>query len=330
MEIPPPELRRDPVTGTWSVLATGRSRRPGAFTGAGAEPTCPFCPGNEGLTPPEVWAAGREGSPPDTPGWTVRVVPNLYPAFMPEARGRGWRRGTRLGRPAHGEHEVIVNSPHHDRSLGDMEPQEAAGLLQAWRIRYRHYAARPSVKHVQIIINHKREAGASLDHPHTQVFVMPLVPRAVADELREFRRYPGGKCPLCKAIEEAREDGRTVTENGTCTAFVPYAARAPFEMRLAPLDHEGDFADVKDGVLADMADLLTRTLGGLSRALGNPAYNLWVHSSPCDGRDHPRFHWHVEVVPRIIVSAGFELATGMCLNVLAPEEAARLIRQAGA
>ncbi len=328
METPPPELRRDPVTGVWSILATGRSRRPGAVPGAGAEPACPFCPGNEGLTPPEVWAAGRDGSPPDTPGWTVRVVPNLYPAFMPEARGRGWRRGTRTGRPARGEHEVIVNSPHHDRSLGDMEPAEAAGLLRAWRERYRHFASRPSVKHVQIIINHKREAGASLDHPHTQVFVMPMVPRAVADELREFRRFPGGKCPLCASVEEAREDKRTVAENGTCTCFVPYAARGPFEMRLAPLHHQPDFAAVEDGVLADMAELLIRTLGGLSKVLGNPAYNLWLHSSPCDGKDHRRYHWHVEVVPRIIVSAGFELSTGMCLNVLAPEEAARLIRQA--
>lgn len=327
MEIPLPELRRDAVTGTWSILAVGRSRRPGAAPGAAVEPACPFCPGNESLTPPEVWAFGRKAGLPDSPGWKVRVVPNLYPAFMPEAEGRGWRRGTRVGRPARGEHEVIVNTPHHDRSLGDMDAAEAAVLLRAWKERYVHFAALREVKQVQIIINHKREAGASLDHPHTQVFVMPMVARAMADELREARRVRGGECPLCAAIREAREDGRVVHENGSWTAFVPYAARAPFEVRFAPRRHAQDFAEAGEAELEEMAENLTRVLGGLSRLLGNPAYNLWLHNAPCDGGDHGYYHWHVEMVPRMIVSAGFELATGMCLNVLAPEEAARQLRE---
>jgi len=324
-----PEIRRDPVTGAWSILAVGRSRRPGAVPGkAAVEPLCPFCPGNESLTPPEIWAEGREGGPPDSPGWKIRVVPNLYPALMPEAGTRGWRRGTRVGRPAYGDHEVIINSPGHDRSLGDMGQEEAVGLMHAYLRRYRHFASQPRLKQVQIIINHKKEAGASLDHPHTQVFVLPVVTRAVADELREARRHDGKGCPLCAAVLEASEDGRVVLENEAWTAFVPYASCAPFEVRFVPRRHNPDFATSDENDIGGMADVLTRTLKALSTQLNNPPYNLWIHSAPCDGKDHAYYHWHVEMVPRIIVSAGFELATGMYINILSPEEAARQLREA--
>ena len=324
---PLPELRRDAVTGEWSILAVGRSRRPGAVPGQGsAAPLCPFCPGNESLTPPETWASGRDGGEPDSPGWKVRAVPNLYPAFMPEAGKRGWRRGGRTGRPAYGDHEVIVNSPHHDRSLGDMNEEEAAGLMRAYLERYRHFASLPAVKQVQIIINHKREAGASLDHPHTQVFVMPVVSRAIADELREARRRPGGGCTLCQEVEEARADGRVVLENDSWTALVPYASRAPFEIRFVPRRHDPDFGSIRAGEVTGMAGIFSGVLKALSALLGNPPYNLWLHSAPCDGKRYDYFHWHVEMVPRIIVSAGFELATGMHLSILAPQDAARQLR----
>ena len=327
LEFALPELRRDPVTGLWSILAVGRSRRPGAMPGqTGGEPQCPFCPGNESLTPPEVWADRKEG-PPDSPGWRVRVVPNLYPAFMPEAGKRGWRRGSKVGRPAHGDHEVIVNSPDHNLSLGDMDVEQAGHLISAWMQRYRHHAAKPQVKQVQILINNRREAGASLEHPHTQVFVAPVITRMIQDELREARRRSRRGCVLCSAPREAREDGRMVYENEYWSAYVPYAARSPFELRFAPRRHNHDFAASDAGEIEGMADILTRVLGGLSTLLGNPAYNLWMHTAPCDGRGYGYYHWHVEMVPRIIITAGFELATGMFLNIIAPYEAARQLRE---
>ncbi|MBC7229355.1 MAG: DUF4921 family protein [Actinobacteria bacterium] len=322
---PLPEIRRDALSGAWSVLATGRSRRPGAAPSASPQQACPFCPGNEALTPPEVWSAGREEGPPDSPGWRIRVVPNLYPALVPEAGKRGWRRGGRVGMPARGDHEVIIHSPHHGLSLGEMDAREATGLLGAWQARFRHFADMPHVRYVQIIVNHKREAGASLEHPHTQVFALPLVPRGVRDELRESRRRGEG-CPLCKEAEEAAADGRVAAEGEGWVAFMPYASRSPFEMRFAPLIHGPDFASAGEGALQGLAEVLTRSLGALSRLLANPAYNLWLHTAPCDGRDYHYYHWHLEMVPRVIVSAGFELATGMYLNVMDPLEAARQLR----
>lgn len=320
-----PEIRRDPLSGAWSILATGRSRRPGAVPGASREPACPFCPGNESMTPPEVWSAGRKGSAPDTPGWEIRVVPNLYPALVPEAGERGLRKSGRVGMPARGDHEVIVHSPEHGLSLGAMDARRATGLLEAWQARYRHFAAMAHVRYVQVIVNHKREAGASLGHPHAQVFALPVVPRAILDELRESRRRMGS-CPLCAEAEEAREDGRVVAENRAWRAFVPYAARAPFEMRFAPLRHAGDFAASGREELAGLAEVLTRSLGALSKLLGDPAYNLWVHAAPCDGKGYQYYHWHLEMIPRIVISAGFELATGMYLNIMDPREAARQLR----
>lgn len=323
-----PEIRRDPVTGAWSILAAGRARRPGAVPGAGGgAAACPFCPGNESLTPPETYAEGREEGAPDSPGWKVRVVPNLYPALVPEAGTRGWRRGTRRGRPARGEHEVIINSPHHDRSLAVMDAGEAARLMGVYRQRYRRFAALPDVKQVQIVLNHKRESGASLEHPHTQVFVLPVVSRIIADELRETRRSFAGGCILCAAARDAREDGRLIAENDGWAAFAPYASRSAFETWFVPLRHEPDFAAAADGVLEGMADILTRVLGGVAALLGDPAYNLWLHSAPCDGRDHRHYHWHVEMVPRIIITAGFEMATGMYIDIVPPEEAARQLRE---
>ncbi len=327
LAVPFPEIRRDPLSGAWSILAVGRSRRPGAAPGSSGEPVCPFCPGNESLTPPEVWSTGRKGGPPDSPGWKIRVVPNLYPALMPEAGEKGWRRGGMVGLPARGDHEVIIHSPRHGLSLGEMEAREAAGLLGAWQARYRHFAAMPHVSYVQIIVNHKREAGASLEHPHTQVFALPLIPRAVLEELRRSGR-PGGGCPVCAEVEEAAGDGRLVAEGGGWTALVPYAARAPFELRFAPLRHAPDFAAADRGDLRGLAKMLARSLGALSRLLGDPAYNLWLHSSPCDGKDYGYFHWHLEMIPRVVISAGFELATGMYLNVMDPAEAACQLRDA--
>lgn len=323
---PLPEIRRDPLSGALSILAVGRSRRPGAAPGSpSGEPTCPFCPGNESLTPPEVWSTGRRGGVPDSPGWEIRVVPNLYPALMPEAEGKGWRKGGMAGMPARGDHEVIIHSPRHDLSLGGMEVGEAAGLLRAWQARFRHFADVPQVRYIQIIVNHKREAGASLEHPHTQVFALPVVPRAILDELRRSRR-PGRGCPVCVEIEEATRDGRLVVESRGWAALVPYAARAPFELRFASRRHAPDFAAAGREDLEGLAEVLTRSLRALSGLLGDPAYNLWLHTAPCDGRDYHEYHWHLEMVPRVIISAGFEFATGMYLNVMDPAEAARQLR----
>ncbi len=307
-------------------MAPGRSRRPGGGTGARTvKGPCPFCPGNERLTPPEVWAEGEKGRRRDGPGWEIRVFPNLYPALAeaPSAVGKVGRRTL----PANGYHEVIVHSPHHDLALARMDPEPAFRLMRAYRLRYRELCRRPGVRQVLIILNHGREAGASLEHPHTQVFALPLVPGAVREELRRLRRAGSRGCPLCAAVEEARREGRTVLENGSFAALAPFSARQPYETWFVPLRHREDFSRAGEKELRGLADILRRTLRGLNELLDDPPYNLWLHSAPC-GEEHPYYHWHLELIPRLAVTAGFEMASGMFINPVPPEEAARRLAEA--
>lgn len=321
-----PQLRRNLLTGGWTIVAPARSRRPGVGEEARrVKSPCPFCPGNERLTPPEVWVESEAPRPKDGPGWNIRVVPNLYPALDASFPPRTWKGGRRA-LPAGGFHEVIIHSPRHDLSLSRMDPGPAHRLMRAYRLRYRALCRDPRVKQVLIILNHGREAGASLEHPHTQVFALPLVPRAVREELARFRRAATRGCLLCAAVEEARREGRMVLENGTFAALVPFASRQPYETWFVPLRHGGDFSRAGDAELRGMADVLRRVLGGMADLLDDPPYNLWLHSAPCDGSEHAYYHWHLELIPRLAITAGFELASGMFINPLPPEEAAQGIR----
>lgn len=320
-------MRRNPVSGVWTVLAPGRRLRPAAMRGGDRAEggPCPFCPGNEHMTPPEVWAVGRESGPPDSPGWLIRVFPNLYPALLPEAPSPAFR-GRRGVYPARGYHEVIVHSPHHDRPLACMGPEEVRLLAETYRLRSRELGRRDGVAQVLVILNQGREAGASLEHPHTQVFALPRVPPAVREELRIFKRREG-KCPLCTEMDRARREGRLVLAEEAWEAFTPYAARSPYEVWFAPRRHRPDFARAGAGELEGMAEILLRVMRGLASLLGDPPYNLWLHSAPCDGKDYHYYHYHLEVVPRLAAVAGFELSTGTFINVMSPEEAALELRR---
>jgi UDPglucose--hexose-1-phosphate uridylyltransferase len=322
-----PEIRRDAVTGVRSIMAPSRSKRPHT-TRDDAEQLCPFCPGNEAMTPPEVWALGRKGSLADTPGWEVRVIPNLYPALEPDLPEKGWRRGNRIGRPARGYHEVIINSPVHDLTLARMDLARALKLMLAWRSRYSELASFPQVAQVLIIVNHGPEAGASIEHPHTQVIALPLVPELTLDELRNTSNAWPRKCLLCEDVVEARDDGRVTAENASWTAFTPYASRLPYEVRLVPISHKPALDGASDAELEALAQILPSSLAALSRVLDDPPYNLFIHCAPCDGKDYQHYHWHLEIIPRHEKSAGFEIGSGMYITTCDPNEAAEKLREA--
>ncbi len=222
---------------------------------------------------------------------------------------------------------MIIHTPAHDLPLSRMELPDAVRLMHAYWRRHRALCAIDGVKQVLFIVNQGREAGASLEHPHTQVFALPLVPRALRDEINNSRRlFPGG-CPLCAAREEARRDGRVILENEGWMALAPFAARLPYETWFVPRRHEPDFARARDGELRAMAAVITRTLAALAAALDDPPYNLWLHTSPCDGKNYQHYHYHLEAIPRLTTEAGFEMASGMHINVVRPEEAARHLRE---
>lgn len=309
------DLRRNPVNGKLTIVAPGRSTRPTDLHAAGATDAdgpggasatpedCPFCPGNERLTPPEVCALRASGGP-DSPGWRVRVVPNKYPALA-------------------GRHEVIVHSPGHETELEDLEDEALAEVLDVWRQRIAAQLDAGAAA-ATLIVNRGVAAGASLAHPHEQLFATPVVPSLLLDELLEFDLFANryGGCVLCAEMQAA--GGRQVL-GGDVVAWVPHASRFAGELWLAPAVHEADFRETRT---APLAAALRRALRAVAAATGGAPLNLWLHTAPAELLG--TFHWHIEIAPRLSGIAGFELGTDMALVGLDPEVAAAAFREADA
>lgn len=336
-----PELRQDPVTRNWVAIATERAKRPGDFATLRARSiapadSCPFCQGNEGLTPPEVFSVRKNGTKPDTAGWTVRVVPNKYPAFSkePAADNQPTPAVVRLGpytsMPAAGTHEVLI-TPHHDRPLGNLSSDEFHALLKTYQHRYAAHSADDSHKYILLMTNYGREAGASLDHPHSQLFAIPMVPAVVTSELagaEEHLRHTGN-CVFCEMVEHELADGvRIVADSPHFVVFCPYASRSPFETWVVPKKHSAYFENLPDHELVDLAETLRSVLSKLAGALGDPPYNFYLHTGPCNDGVGALYHWHIEILPKLAIQAGFELGTGVMINVVTPEDAAEFLREA--
>ena len=304
----PGGLRRDPLSGAWTVIAPRRGARPHDATHhdtAGAD--CPFCEGHEGLTPPEVDAFRPGGGAPDTPGWTVRVVPNKFPVFE-------------------GGHEVVVHSPRHDRPLYAQPLAEVADVVAMYQRRIAALCAGGAAA-VTVILNHGRAAGASLAHPHSQIFATPIVPPVLVDELEQFARYQVkyARCLLCDMLAAILDEGSRVVFDEPLVAWTPDASRWPYELRLAPRAHQADFLDADP---AAVAAAFKRALTAVAAATADAPLNAWLHTVPCAAPgDGPPFHWHLEIAPRLTTAAGFELGTGIGVDPVDPREAAARLRE---
>jgi UDPglucose--hexose-1-phosphate uridylyltransferase len=329
-----PELRQDPITLRWVAIATERAKRPTAFTRSEkseVEPAakCPFCEGHEGMTPPEVMAFRASGTAPNSPGWEFRVVPNLYPAFgpadaAPDAQSDGIYRAMR----GSGIHEVLVDSPDHRRDIADFDVPKVDQIIKGYIDRYHAAAVNPFVKYVLLIVNHGREAGASLEHPHSQLFGIPLVPESIAEEFRGVVRHrlEHGECPYCAMIAHERALGsRVVYENDDFVVFAPYASRVPFESWVVPKAHGPRFQTMSEKQRRGFAEAVHVLFAKLKRGLNDPPFNFFIHTGPVrDGEVD--YHWHGELLPKLAIAAGFELGTGVMINVATPESAAEFLR----
>ena len=325
-----PELRLDPLTGLRSIVAAERATRPGGGpTTSPAEPidveSDPFAEGHEDRTPPELYAVRPNGGSPDTPGWTVRVVPNLYPALDDSAPAPPRFANGELfsAEAARGSHEVIVNGPQPVTSLAELPREQVIAAVEAWRERMRAHA---DAAYVHLLVNERREGGASLPHTHAQLYALPFVPSIVARERERFGAYAtqtmGGNLLADLVQEEVRLRERIVAIDDEAVLMAPYGSRLPYQLLLAPRAPRMRFED--DGPTG--AALLHEGLQRLARALGaSPPLNLWVRTAP-RGADH--FCWRIDVLPRLTHMAGLELGAGVHLNVIAPEQAAAALRDA--
>jgi UDPglucose--hexose-1-phosphate uridylyltransferase len=323
------ELRIDPLTGLKTIIAAARADRPGGHFDLDPPPPIdasrdPFAPGHEDQTPPEVYAVRPNGGGPDTPGWTVRVVPNLYPALTPDAAEPEPHANPDLftAQPAAGHHEVIVNAPDSVTALSDLDASQVQTAMEAWRERMRAHADSACL---HLIVNERREAGASLPHTHAQLYALRFVPAAIARERERFAAYEtrtmGGDLLGDLVQEEVRQRTRIVAIDDEAVAMAPYASRVPFQLMIAPRRSRARFEE--DGPLG--AALLHDVLGRLRRRLGaSPPLNLWVRTAP-SGADH--FCWRIDIMPRLTHLAGLELGTGVNLCIVAPEQAAAVLRE---
>ncbi len=330
-----PELRRDPITGDWVIVASERAKRPSDFRSHSpgreeqGEAPCPFCPGNEAMTPPEIMAFRHPGSQRDGPGWWVRVVPNKYPALGIEGdlnkTGIGmydWMNGV-------GAHEVIVETPEHGKQVAFLDNRQLEDVLWAYRARYLDLKKDPRLKYILIFRNYGRVAGASLSHPHSQLVATPIIPGVVAGELEGARRYAEyrDRCVFCDIVRQELDEGkRVVAENKHFVVVAPYASRTPFETWLLPKSHSASFAAIPAEEQTSFAVVLGETLRRLHLCLEDPPYNYTIHTAPCDTDEDGGFHWHLSISPRLTIAAGFEMGTGIYINVTPPEIAAEHLR----
>jgi UDPglucose--hexose-1-phosphate uridylyltransferase len=326
-----PQLRRDPFTRSWVIIAPERADRPlqmpaAQNRAAPTDPQCPFCPGREASTPPELWRL-----PGPAGDWTVRVVPNRYPILTPGDRpARHYTEGLFTHADATGHHEVVIESPRHDWDLPDGDDAAVTAVLHAYRARAQMLRVRrPGV--VLPFRNHGAAAGTSLPHPHSQIVATPIVPARQRELFDVARGYydDHASCLYVDVTDAELADGRRLVATGEhVVAYAPYAARTPYETWLMPRVHAASFADTTDEVLAETAALLRRVLAGLRELLGDVPYNYVLISASNGEEDTEYFLWHIQILPRLVETAGFELGSGMAVNPVPPEDAATRLRKA--
>ena len=330
-----PELRKDPVTGRWVIIATDRARRPSDFSRERVTPSgaavCPFCPGNETRTPPEVLAYRSQGRP-NEPGWSLRVIPNKFPALRVEGELNREGEGMYDRMSGIGAHEVIIEAPEHVLSLGEISEKAVEDVFWAARDRMVDLKKDTRLKYVILFKNHGGAAGASIEHSHSQLIAMPVVPKRVQEELDGALRYYEYKerCIFCDILkQESMTASRVVIETDQVMAVCPYAPRFPFETWIIPRQHLSHFEDTPVATMQKFAWAVRTTIRKLEHVLENPPYNFVIHTGPVQNGALAHYHWHMEVIPKLTRVAGFEWGTGFYINPTPPEEAAQFLRDAG-
>ncbi len=326
-----PELRQNRFTKEWVIMATERAKRPEDLRRTKAarpvapkhSPTCPFCLGNENMTPPPVLVSPSVGP------WQVRVIPNRYPALARDALParrieRSWRSLNGVG-----IHDVIVEAPEHDATTALLPREHVADILRCYKRRFEVVSADSRIAHVTIFKNHGESAGTSLEHPHSQLIGTPVISSQVRNRLYEALRHfdEFGECIFCTVLnDELDEQKRIVAVTKHFVALEPYASSTPFATYIYPRRHMASFGDITEVEIFDLAALLKAVLAKLYYGLEDPDYNFTIRTAPTDCAGVTYYHWYMSIIPRLVRVAGFELGTGMFINTVLPEDAAEFFR----
>ncbi len=326
-----PELRKDPITGRWVIISSERGRRSSDFqkeTTKRKGGFCPFCPGNEATTPPEILSYRKSGTTPNTAGWNLRVVPNKFPALQIEGSLDKMGEGLYDKMNGIGAHEVIIESPEHEMTLANLPPKRVEDVFWAYRDRMVDLKKDSRFQYILIFKNEGEAAGASLEHGHSQLIALPVIPRQVVEELEGARQYYHyrERCIFCDIIRQELSAGtRTVLENEHFVVIAPFAPRFPFETWVMPKRHSACFEHSQTPDFESLAKMMKDVLQRLDKVLNIPPYNFMVHTAPLRDQVDDYYHWHIEIIPKLTKIAGFEWGSGFYLNPTSPEEAAKFL-----
>jgi UDPglucose--hexose-1-phosphate uridylyltransferase len=327
-----PELRQNFFTKEWVVIATERAKRPEQMvvkrpekTVAPFVPTCPFCPGNESQTPPEVMRVpGATNS-----DWLVRLIPNKFAALQRDVQPDRIIHRSRRTINGFGVHDVVIETPNHAQVMALMSEAEVLNVLRTYKARYSALSLDNRIAHVTIFKNHGADAGTSLEHPHSQVIATPVISWQVRQRFQEaLRHYDDfGNCIFCQSIEEELHDNqRIVLVTDHFVVLELFASPAPFSTHIYPRRHIASFGDISSVELTDLALVLKTMLGKLYYGLNNPDFNFTIRTAPAELIGVKYFHWYLSIIPRLTRVAGFELGSGMFINTVLPESAAEFLR----
>lgn len=329
------ELRRDPVIGRWVIVASNdQSLAPQDYPREERrfkqKATCQFCAGKEKQTPPEVDAVRAFGSHPNEPGWSVRAVPNKFPALKIE--GELNKRGTGIYDVSNGvgAHEVIIETADHERNIAELSVEEITNVLKVFQSRAVSLSRDRRFKYIMIFKNYGESAGASVEHPHSQLIALPMVPKAVLEELDGARQYftQRGRCVFCDIIhQEYTDKDRIICENESFLSFCPFVPHYAFEMWITPKAHSSNFFSLSDHDRYLLARILRENMFRLKTILADPSYNFYLHISPVNYEHEEAFHWHIEIIPQLTREAGFEWGTGFYVVPTSPTVAAEHLRR---
>lgn len=338
--IPLPELRKDPVIDQWVIISAERASRPNRYEQPRRllrEGPCPFCSGNEAMTPPEILAIRPDKSEANRPGWTVRVVPNKFPALIMQSGLERRREGTYELTNGFGVHEVIIETLGHITNMALLDEKQLENVFWVYRRRILDLKKDKRLRYIQIFKNQGVGAGATIEHAHSQLIALPMIPAHVMAELNGARKYyrNRGRCVYCDMVrQELKGQSRVVSESKHFLIMCPFASRFPFETWILPKRHSLYFEYGSKQEYADLARCLKMTLIRLNRLLNDPPLNYVIHSYPVSGsRHHSRkigknhYHWHIEITPRLTELAGFEHGSGFYINIVPPEGSALTLRE---
>ncbi|MEK7308623.1 MAG: galactose-1-phosphate uridylyltransferase [Nitrospirota bacterium] len=327
-----PELRKDPIVERWVIISVERGKRPTDFgirVSAKKAGFCAFCSGNEHTTPPEILAFRPDGSKPNSPGWTLRVVSNKFPALSPDGQLNRTGEGIFDKMNGVGAHEVIIETPDHNLTLSTMPLKSVEDMLWAFYYRITELKKDNRFRYALIFKNEGETAGASLEHSHSQIIALPIVPKIVHEEISNSKQYFDYKerCIFCDIIrQELADRTRVISENAHYISLAPFAPMSPFETWILPKYHESGFAP--DGKFPLLAQILQQTLKQIDKVLNLPPYNMMIHISPFQNELNEYYHWHIEIKPQLTKVAGFEWGSGFYINPVPPEDAAKFMQEA--